>query len=134
MWKGYEKKGMKTMFGKRYPNCVKKEEVEQIQEKPGDGYLGPTMKVGGSEVGVPNPIRIGKDVDNTNRANQRKVDAVRNHGEPHQCPYKLHNKQTSKGGQTLFGMQKQSYEPEGEVIGEEGDNKVTPINKAKEWM
>ena len=26
-WKGYEKKGMKTMFGKRYPNCVKKEEV-----------------------------------------------------------------------------------------------------------
>jgi len=28
-WKGYEKKGMKTMFGKRYPNCVKKEEVEK---------------------------------------------------------------------------------------------------------
>ena len=27
MWKGYEKKGMKTMFGKRYPNCVKKEET-----------------------------------------------------------------------------------------------------------
>ena len=23
-WAGYEKKGMKTMFGKRYPNCVKK--------------------------------------------------------------------------------------------------------------
>jgi hypothetical protein len=32
-WKGYEKKGMKTMFGKRYPNCVKKEEVE-ISEAP----------------------------------------------------------------------------------------------------
>ena len=35
-WPGYEKKGMKTMFGKRYPNCVKKtrkEEVEQIDEK-----------------------------------------------------------------------------------------------------
>ena len=27
-WKGYEKKGTKTMFGKRVPNCVKKEEVE----------------------------------------------------------------------------------------------------------
>ena len=27
-WKGYEKKGMKTMFGKRYPNCVKKEETQ----------------------------------------------------------------------------------------------------------
>ena len=23
-WRGYTKKGMKTMFGKRYPNCVKK--------------------------------------------------------------------------------------------------------------
>ena len=132
-WKGYEKKGMKTMFGKRYPNCVKKEEVEQIQEKPGDGYLGPTMKVGGSEVGVPNPIRIAKDAaDNTNRANQRKVDAVKAHGGTASMPpYKLHNKQTSKASQTLFGMQKQSYEPEGEVIGEEGDNKVTPINKGK---
>ena len=35
----YEKKGMKTMFGKRYPNCVKKtktkkEEVEQLEEMP----------------------------------------------------------------------------------------------------
>ena len=25
-WKGYEKKGTKKMFGKTYPNCVKKEE------------------------------------------------------------------------------------------------------------
>ncbi|BCV07802.1 MAG: hypothetical protein CM15mL3_0230 [Kanaloavirus sp.] len=33
-WKGYEKKGMKTMFGKRYPNCVKKEEtVMNISQK-----------------------------------------------------------------------------------------------------
>ena len=26
-WDGYKKKGMKTMFGKRYPNCVKEEDV-----------------------------------------------------------------------------------------------------------
>ena len=26
-WSGYKKKGMKTMFGKKYPNCVKKEDV-----------------------------------------------------------------------------------------------------------
>ena len=26
-WKGYEKKGMKTMFGKRVPNCVKREGI-----------------------------------------------------------------------------------------------------------
>ena len=29
-WKGYTKKGMKTMFGKRYPNCVKKEETGDV--------------------------------------------------------------------------------------------------------
>ena len=28
-WPGYEKKGMKTMFGKRYPNCVKKTETRK---------------------------------------------------------------------------------------------------------
>jgi hypothetical protein len=54
-WKGYEKKGMKTMFGKRYPNCVKKEETE-IQEKLGDFRGGnlidikPTIKFGGDKV------------------------------------------------------------------------------------
>jgi uncharacterized membrane protein (UPF0127 family) len=36
-WKGYEKKGMKTMFGKRYPNCVKKEDVE-ITDAYGETY------------------------------------------------------------------------------------------------
>ena len=30
-WKGYEKKGMKTMFGKRYPNCVKKTKKEELE-------------------------------------------------------------------------------------------------------
>jgi uncharacterized membrane protein (UPF0127 family) len=34
-WKGYEKKGMKTMFGKRYPNCVKKEEAECVHTRRG---------------------------------------------------------------------------------------------------
>ena len=35
-WKGYEKKGMKTMFGKRYPNCVKKEETEVLEHHQTD--------------------------------------------------------------------------------------------------
>ena len=29
---------MKTMFGKRYPNCVKKEESEQVKEGDGDPW------------------------------------------------------------------------------------------------
>ena len=34
-WKGYEKKGMKKMFGKMYPNCVKKKKKSEgkITEK-----------------------------------------------------------------------------------------------------
>ena len=42
-WKGYEKKGMKTMFGKRYPNCVKKEETEIVRE---DDMKGMSVKSG----------------------------------------------------------------------------------------
>ena len=42
-WKGYEKKGMKTMFGKRYPNCVKKEEVELTDEGYGSDRVGPAL-------------------------------------------------------------------------------------------
>ena len=30
-WKGYTQKGMKTMFGKRYPNCVKKIKEEDYK-------------------------------------------------------------------------------------------------------
>ena len=35
-WPGYEKKGMKTMFGKRYPNCVKKTKTrkEELEVYP----------------------------------------------------------------------------------------------------
>jgi 4a-hydroxytetrahydrobiopterin dehydratase len=31
-WKGYTQKGMKTMFGKKYPNCVKSESVGDTNE------------------------------------------------------------------------------------------------------
>jgi hypothetical protein len=40
-WPGYKKKGMKTMFGKRYPNCVKEEDVEIIfKNMLHDAFLG----------------------------------------------------------------------------------------------
>ena len=38
-WKGYEKKGMKTMFGKRVPNCVKKEGVEEYDYNDDDAFF-----------------------------------------------------------------------------------------------
>ena len=36
-WPGYKKKGMKTMFGKRYPNCVKSEDVT-IEDADGNSF------------------------------------------------------------------------------------------------
>mgnify|MGYP003344530322 CR=1 FL=1 len=36
-WPGYKKKGMKTMFGKRYPNCVKAEDVT-IEDAEGNSF------------------------------------------------------------------------------------------------
>ena len=36
-WPGYKKKGMKTMFGKRYPNCVKVEDVT-IEDADGNTF------------------------------------------------------------------------------------------------
>jgi len=38
-WKGYHKEGMKTMFGKRYPNCVKnkKKSNEQVDQDVAEG-------------------------------------------------------------------------------------------------
>ena len=39
-WKGYERKGMKTMFGKRVPNCVKREGIDEAPPGPGGGELG----------------------------------------------------------------------------------------------
>ena len=36
-WKGYHKEGMKTMFGKRYPNCVKNTKANEEQDVA-EGY------------------------------------------------------------------------------------------------
>ena len=41
-WSGYKKKGMKTMFGKRYPNCVKEEEEKDTCNHTHKGEVCPT--------------------------------------------------------------------------------------------
>ena len=64
-WKGYEKKGMKTMFGKRYPNCVKKEEVETVREGDGDPCWDTHKQVGMKKKGgkmVPNCVPKNEEV------------------------------------------------------------------------
>ena len=66
-WKGYEKKGMKTMFGKRYPNCVKKEETEQVKEGDGDPCWDSHKQVGMKKKGnrmVPNCVPKNEEMEN----------------------------------------------------------------------
>ena len=43
-WKGYEKKGMKTMFGKRVPNCVKREGKYFVNDAFGETMFESTEK------------------------------------------------------------------------------------------
>jgi len=55
-WKGYKKQGMKTMFGKKYPNCVKNtNEEEQLDEKCWDTHKQVGMKKKGDRM-VPNCV------------------------------------------------------------------------------
>ena len=67
-WKGYKKKGMKTMFGKRYPNCVKvkkeefsdwRSELGQIEEKTKlkNTNYGPAVVYQNNEKTVPARVR-----------------------------------------------------------------------------
>jgi len=53
-WDGYEKKGMKTMFGKKYPNCVKKKAA--TSEACWDGYTAKGLKKKGGKL-VPNCVK-----------------------------------------------------------------------------
>lgn len=52
-WAGYEKKGMKTMFGKKYPNCVKK---KTTSEACWSGYTAKGLKKKGDKL-VPNCVK-----------------------------------------------------------------------------
>jgi hypothetical protein len=47
-WKGYTQKGMKTMFGKRYPNCVKVKKKRVNEASLGD-YLKKLLNFKGDE-------------------------------------------------------------------------------------
>ena len=106
-------KGMKAGIYDSY-----EAEGEQLQEKPGDGYLGPTVNVGGAPLGVPNPIRMAKDVvDKTNRNSQKKVDMINkiSPGSASMPKVDYFNKGPSQASQRLLGL---SHEPEGEQLNE----------------
>ena len=92
---------------KGYPKTLNIE--QQIQEKPGDGYIGNTP--------IPNPIRLAQDaVDAYNRKQQQTVDAV-NKALPGSASMSASyfNKGPSDASKKYLGLQN-SYEPEGEMV------------------
>jgi len=108
---------------------------EQIQAgKPGDGYLGPTMKIGGKPYGVPNPIRIAQDVADTKQSiYQKQVDTIRSQGGNASMPkWKPNNKENSTATKVLFPTlkreQRNSYQPKGEMI-EANAGPSTPVKR-----
>ena len=48
-WKGYTQKGMKTMFGKRYPNCVKKTKTNESSNPAQQAAIAIDMKKKGKK-------------------------------------------------------------------------------------
>ena len=86
-------------------SIVREGVAKSLQEKPGDGYLGPTMKIGGKPYGIPNPIRIAQDVADTRQSvDQAKVDFTRRMrvGNASMPKWKPHNKQNSTATKVLL--------------------------------
>jgi len=55
-WKGYHKEGMKTMFGKKYPNCVKNKGVSEAGSSAQQAAIAIAMKAAGKK-----PKHVGED-------------------------------------------------------------------------
>ena len=121
--KRYGKDGKSVMYATATKMAMKKEET--LVEKPGDGYIGPTV----GKVGIPNPIRIAKDaVDQMNRANLKKVNTVNkiSPGSATMPKFNQFNKDTSDAYKNLF----QSHEPEGEMTEAKYEKGASTYGKA----
>ena len=101
-WAGYEKKGMKTMFGKRYPNCVKKkatrkEEVELdertrfAKETGKDFKTGNPSEKGGTRTGTSAFDKVSREMRKTGGVMSSRGKAIQPQGkkkEPGKKGYK----------------------------------------------
>ncbi len=113
-WKGYKKKGMKTMFGKRYPNCVKEEET--LDEKCWDTHKQVGMKKKGGKM-VPNCVPKNEEVQRDEYGDpiggpkiskkQKAKNLTMNE------PDKQHTTDTSEG--MAYGISRGSGKPSGQM-------------------
>jgi len=110
---------MKTMFGKRYPNCVKKEEVELTDEGYGSDRVGPALtiarvidrvnpkpKMGSKRTAISNMLKM---------ASIKKDEKLRKEKEnPHSSKKKLKMvvRSISQNARSKAGATKEEYIPE----------------------
>jgi hypothetical protein len=109
-WAGYEKKGMKTMFGKRYPNCVKKKATRK------------------EEVELDERTRYAKE---TGKDPQTGKPSVKGGDEPSPAMKAVKSMAKQTGG--LMSSRGKAIQPQGKkkVPGAKGLKGVTPADRIK---
>ena len=109
-WKGYEKKGMKTMFGKRYPNCVKKKATRK------------------EEFELDERTRYAKETGKDPQTGKPSVKG----GEKPSGAFAAVTKELRKSG-GLMSSRKKAIQPQGKkkVPGAKGLKGATPVDKIK---
>ena len=120
-WPGYKKKGMKTMFGKRYPNCVKVEEANvcnhthkgEVCPKHGKKECPNEEIVYEGDYWHPDP-EIDRKLGGPG-PNQR---AREDNPQPKSDPKKLRKGESYMDWNKRQRGLKNSYEPDGELIDE----------------
>ena len=128
-WPGYEKKGMKTMFGKRYPNCVKKtksEEVEQVTEKHD----------------TPKNVKgIAKELDKAVEMHKSQAKRLRKAGVSEGAELTKANinyKTTKKDGKTIYHVNKNDEADAQKALKNDpkyilGKTRVKPVKEGAAW-
>jgi len=111
-WPGYEKKGTKKMFGKTYNNCVKKEEVEIVDEAKVDQGKDDASKVNtrnqrafGNRRGSKGGGHTGDDME-ARRYNTKKGRGVKMRGKKDKTPVNYHKRDRDKAVDELLGRTK----------------------------
>ena len=78
-WDGYEKKGMKTMFGKRYPNCVKKKKKKKTTKESFE--IDPKKHKDAQKKQKMRNLAIGNENPNEKKAAEKKAGGPKMMGE-----------------------------------------------------
>ena len=83
-WKGYTKKGMKTMFGKKYPNCVKNESEDEETNEASSPAQQAAIAINMKKKGIkPKNESLYEEEENTFDEIMQDLDQIANHFNRH---------------------------------------------------